>query len=302
MELNTVNCGDALSVVSTFPDKSVNCIITSPPYYKLRDYGFKKQWGLEEHYKDYLDKMIALAKELKRVLKDDGTIWINMGDSYNGSGGNGWQGLGSKNWKQETKPHKDKTYPVKCLMLIPHRFAIRCIDEVGLILRNDIIWAKRNGMPESARDRFNKKHEYVFFFAKNKKYYFNLDAIRDVNKYDGRKDIFFKGSKKYKDSGQTFCAKGHRRWNPNGKNPGDVSDFWNIPTRSSSVKHYATFNSNLIDKPIIAGCPEGGVILDPFCGSGTTLVRAKQLKRNYIGIDGKKGYCRIAEKRLRTEV
>lgn len=189
-------------------------------------------------------------------------------------------------------------------MLIPHRFAIRCIDELGLILRNDIIWAKPNGMPESVTDRFSKKHEFIFFFVKNQKYYFDLDAIRE--QYNGstlkRASQPNTISVTFKYSDDKFTAQmgtiDRAKLNEKGKNPGDVSDFWAITTKSNKTKHYATFNSELIDKPIMAGCPEGGIILDPFCGSGTTLVRGLQLGRNVIGIDGKEEYCKIAKERI----
>ena len=128
-------------------------------------------------------------------------------------------------------------------------------------------------MPESCRDRFSKKHEFFFFFVKQPKYYFDLDGVREK-------------------------IKPQREFNPLGKNPGDVSDFWDIPTQPSSDKHYATYNFNLIDKPIIAGCPKDGVILDPFCGTGTTVIRAIQLGRKATGIDGSQEYCDIANKRI----
>lgn len=187
-------------------------------------------------------------------------------------------------------------------MLIPHRFAIRCIDELGLILRNDIIWAKRNGMPESVTDRFSKKHEYFFFMVKNQKYYFDLDGIRDNHKSDSKEIARQKRGLEPKGyaqaSGMSDGYSGGVGYNTIGKNPGDVSDFWDIPTQPSSEKHYASYNFKLIDKPIIAGCPKDGIILDPFCGTGTTILRAIQLGRTGIGIDGSKEYCEIANKRI----
>jgi len=169
--------GDCLEIMKTLEDKSVDCVITSPPYWQLRDYGFPEQWGLEPTYQEYLEHLWSLMDEIWRVLKDSGTVWINLGDTYSNSGGCGWTGLESKNFKQKAQPHRVKDLPPKCLLLIPHRFAIGCIDR-GWIMRNDIIWAKRNGMPESCRDRFTKKHEYFFFMVKRKKYYFDLDSIR----------------------------------------------------------------------------------------------------------------------------
>lgn len=269
--------------------------------------------------------MIALMTELKRVLKPTGTMWINLGDTYNTVSGN----MKSKEYVNTinvcmnngvidrdvyTKP---KDIPSKSLILIPHRFAIRCIDELGLILRNDIIWAKRNGMPESVTDRFSKKHEFFFFFVKQQKYYFDLDGIREKHSAATVKRVEFalkknevygvntntKAEKTDYMPQQTYARNGRKGMHQgidlvNGKNPGSVSDFWDIPTQPSSEKHYATFNFKLIDKPIVAGCPEGGVIFDPFCGTGTTLARAIQLGRKAIGCDGSEQYCKIAQKRI----
>jgi len=293
--------GDSLEIIKNIPDESIDCVITSPPYYQLRDYGWDGQWGLEKTYQEFLDKLIALMSELKRVLKPTGTMWINLGDSYmNNSSYSaaGRQGFGRDKIGMIYK--SDDRIQQKSLMLIPHRFAIRCIDELGLILRNDIIWAKRNGMPESVTDRFSKKHEFFFFFVKQQKYYFDLDGVREkiiTNEKRDKRIVYNSSKEDETNKTNTFIPP-----NPNGKNPGDVSDFWDIPTQPSSEKHYATYNFKLIDKPIIAGCPEGGIILDPFCGTGTTLVRAIQLGRQGIGIDGNQEYCEIAQKRIEKEL
>jgi len=175
--------GDCLEVLKTFDAESIDSVITSPPYWQLRDYGWSGQWGLEKTYQEYLDKMIELMKELKRVLKPTGTMFINLGDSYgtvSGAMKDGKFGVKNTNNQQFAQPKSID----KSLLLIPHRFAIRCIDELGLILRNDIIWAKRNGMPESVKDRFSKKHEFIFFFVKSQKYYFDLDGVREKPKFE----------------------------------------------------------------------------------------------------------------------
>ena len=185
MELNKIYEGTCLDVIRTFPDKSIDCVITSPPYWQLRDYGWDGQWGNEPTFKMYLENLWSLMDEIWRVLKDTGTVWINLGDTYNSGGNTRSQKEGQK---QGAVPHDylkatgfTKTDislngRAKTLLLIPHRFAIGCIDK-GWIMRNDIIWAKRNGMPESVTDRFTKKHEYFFFMTKNEKYYFDLDSI-----------------------------------------------------------------------------------------------------------------------------
>ncbi len=294
---------DCLQGCKTLPDKSVDCVITSPPYWQLRDYGYPEQWGLEPTYQEYLEHLWSLMDEIYRVLKPEGTVWVNLGDTYSSSGGCGWTGLESENFKQKAQPHQVKDMPKKCLMLIPHRFAIGCIER-GWIVRNDIIWAKRNGMPESVTDRFSRKHEYFFLMVKNQKYYFDLDGVRDRTKPESieRAKGVYNGS--YANANKTGIGvkleygNPDRFCNPLGKNPGDVSDFWDIPTKPSSEKHYAMFNSDLIDKPIIAGCPEGGTILDPFAGMGTTLVRAIELNRNVIGFELSKEYYPEAKNRI----
>jgi site-specific DNA-methyltransferase (cytosine-N4-specific) len=331
-------CCDILAGLKSIPDNSVNCVITSPPYYQLRDYGYPEQWGLEPTYPEYLSHLWQMMDEIWRVLRDDGTCWINLGDSYSGSCGMGSQydnkhKEGMKIIKQFSKGRALKI-PAKSLMLIPHRFAIGCIDR-GWIMRNDIIWAKRNGMPESVTDRFTKKHEYFFFMVKNQKYYFDLDGIRDKHKQvsierqmrgTSEDNKWVNGAsgqtphnlsqprpnrttKIKKDQAEMFGsprARYHREGytgllKNKGKNPGDVSDFWDIPTKPSSKKHYATYNFDLIDKCIIAGCPKGGTILDPFNGSGTTTLRAEQLGRKWIGIDGSEEYSKIAMEAIENE-
>lgn len=316
--INTVIQGDALEIMKTFPNESIDSVITSPPYWQMRNYGWKGQWGLENTYHDYLEKLWALMDEIKRVLKPKGTVWVNLGDTYFGSGNDSGkkQGKLAQNIRKvkvgEIAPTKANSHPgnklkKKCQVLIPHRFAIGCIER-GWILRNDIVWAKPNGAPESVQDRFSKKHEFIFLFAKQADYYFDLNAVREQHKATSHlrnkyPQIAFGGDSKNK---KASFGKGKKNGgqlktvtlNPKGKNPGDVSDFWAIPTRHGSAKHYATFNTDLAIKPILAGCPKGGIVLDPFCGTGTTGESALQLGRKFIGIDGKKEYCRIAVKRL----
>jgi DNA modification methylase len=344
MEINKVYNGKCLDVIKTFDDKSINSVITSPPYWQLRDYKWDGQWGLEPTFQMYLDNLWSLMDEIFRVLKDDGTVWINLGDTYNGSkNGN----TSNKGYIENTiidtfhKPKQDVAD--KCLLLIPHRFAIGCIDR-GWIVRNDIIWAKRNGMPESVTDRFSKKHEYFFLMVKKEKYYFDLDGVRDkiktvsIERYkyvftgqEGGDSDNFKGDKSHlipttkipQDQAEMFGsprARQHRNGvqpqrdfenglnghnqqqrggeNENGKNPGSVSDFWDIPTQPSSDEHYAAYNDKLIGKPIVAGCPKDGIILDPFCGTATTGCMALELGRRFIGIEGSEKYVQIANKNL----
>ena len=310
----SLHFGDVMSEIGKLADKSVNCVITSPPYWQLRDYGYPEQWGLEPTFPEYLEHLWSLMDEIWRVLKDDGTVFINLGDTYSTQSGQTrgteYGDAGDKNVMAGKELIKGKL-PNKCLLLIPHRFAIGCIDR-GWIMRNDIIWAKRNGMPESCQDRFSKKHEYIFFMVKSQKYYFDLDGVRKVVNLDSvkRKLRGISKQNKYNDDGNTLSNPREYQGYENideivkstlGPNPGDVSDFWDIPTSSSKSKHYATYNTQLIDKPIIAGCPEGGVILDPFNGTGTTTLRSEQLNRKWIGIDGSAEYCEIAKHRIIAE-
>jgi DNA modification methylase len=307
--INKIFNEPCLETLSRMPDKSIDCVITSPPYWQLRDYGYDGQWGLEPTFQEYLQHLWEMMDDIYRVLKDQGTCWINLGDSFSTqsgtnaalSRGNHYQSDSTyiTNRGESGKLLKPKNLPNKCLLLIPHRFAIGCIDR-GWILRNDIIWAKRNGMPESVTDRFTKKHEYIFFMVKSEKYYFDLDSIREKHsivslnrdKY-GRKSEYANGQAAV---GRSYEA--GEMCNPKGKNPGSVSDFWDITTKPSSNKHYASYNDELLMKPILAGCPEGGIIYDPFMGTGTTAITALRANRNFIGSEMSTEYIKICENNI----
>lgn len=304
IEINKIYKEPCLDTLEKMGDNSIDCIITSPPYWQLRDYGYDGQWGLEPTFNEYLEHLWSLMRECYRVLKIGGTCWVNLGDTYNNNSGGGGNSCttGNKKALEECgrRNKQDKRFTSKCLLLIPHRFAIGCID-IGWIVRNDIIWAKRNGMPESVTDRFSKKHEYMFFMVKSEKYYFDLDAIRDKHicsndkRNDGKRHTYSDGVKSMNNE---KLATNAVSFNPNGKNPGSVSDFWDIPTKPSSSKHYAVYNDSLIAKPILAGCPEGGIIYDPFMGSGSTAEAALRANRKFIGSEMSDEYFNIANKRL----
>jgi DNA modification methylase len=349
LDLNKVHHGKCLDLFKELPDASVDCVITSPPYWQLRDYKWDGQWGLEPTFQLYLEHLWSMMDEVHRVLKPTGTVWVNLGDTYNGAKrGN----TSNKGYVENTsidsfyKPKQDAQD--RCLLLIPHRFAIGCIDR-GWVMRNDIVWAKRNGMPESVTNRFSKKHEYFFLMVKQEKYYFDLDGVRDkikevsANRYkykftgqEGGESNNFKGDKTHlipttkipKENAEMFGsprARQHRQpkfggkkvdgqdpdgiysgneWQPreDGKNPGDVSDFWDIPTQPSSDEHYAAYNDKLIGKPIVAGCPKDGIILDPFAGTATTGCRAIELGRKFIGFEGSAKYVELANKNLKPYI
>lgn len=291
------------------PNDFLDCVISSPPYWQLRDYGYDGQWGLEPTFVEYLEHLWEMMDEIYRVLKPSGTCWINLGDTYNNSG---WAGDRKDKYNDQpivasgTKAGRggQKGFPDKCLILIPHRFAIGCIDR-GWLVRNDIIWAKRNGMPEPVNDRFTKKHEYIFLMTKSKKYYFDLDSIRDKHicendkRNDGKRHEYNDG---VKSKNNEYLATNAVSFNPKGKNPGSVSDFWNVKTKPSSTKHYASYNVELITKPILAGCPENGLIYDPFMGTGTTAIHAINNNRKFIGSEMSQDYIKICNERVNNEL
>lgn len=319
MEINKIYNEPCLTTLNRMPDSFVDCVITSPPYWQLRDYGYPEQWGLEPTFNQYLEHLWQLMDEVYRVLKPTGTAWINLGDSYSTqSGTNAALARGTHKAQDSTYLVnrgeselliKDKSLPNKCLLLIPHRFAIGCIDR-GWIVRNDIVWAKRNGMPESVIDRFSKKHEYFFFMTKNEKYFFDLDSIRD--KHQATPKEMQRQKRLDKEQGYSIAnglgesiSKAHSGgvgYDENGKNPGSVADFWDIPTTPSSNEHYATYNDKLLFKPILAGCPEDGIIYDPFMGTGTTALVALRAKRNFIGSEMGKKYFDNAEQRVNASL
>jgi DNA modification methylase len=300
MEINKIYNEPCLETLRKMPNEFLDSVITSPPYWQLRDYGYPEQWGLEPTFQEYLEHLWEMMDEIYRVLKPSGTVWINLGDTFSGSGaGHKDTGKGSydaDNFRKQTT--KIKNIPNKCLLLIPHRFAIGCIDR-GWIVRNDIIWAKRNGMPESITDRFSKKHEYFFFMVKSQKYYFDLDSVRDKHIWadkDKRAD-----GKRHESKGLTstgIYSTNAVCFNNKGKNPGSVSDFWDIPTKSNTESHYAQYSDNLIKKPILAGCPENGLIYDPFMGSGSTAESSFRANRNFIGSEMSVDYFNICQKRI----
>lgn len=303
MEINKIYNEPCLETLKKMPDEFIDSVITSPPYWQLRDYGYEGQWGQEPTFHEYLENLWSMMDEIYRVLKPSGTAWINLGDSYNNSG---WAGNKKDKFNDQpivpsgTKACRggQKGYPNKCLVLVPHRFAIGCIDR-GWILRNDIVWAKRNGMPEPVSDRFTKKHEYFFFMTKSEKYYFDLDSIRDKHKSSSLERINYGWKSNHDSIGEIDTDKmGDRFCNPLGKNPGDVADFWDVQTKPSTNKHYASYNDDLIKKPILSGCPEGGIIYDPFMGTGSTAEACIRANRNYIGSEMSENYINICNERL----
>lgn len=277
--------GDVLEKIREIPDESVDCVVSSPPYWGLRDYGEKGQWGLEPDFSQYLQKLSCLMDQVRRVLKKTGTVWINLGDTY----------LQKKCGNLARKSRAG----------IPWRFYIDCIDK-GWIARNEIVWYKNNAMPASVKDRLQNRWEPVLFFAKSAEYYFNLDAIREPSKTnrkpfnvrvrDSHKGRFLQ--KATVAELQAHNSKGEKKGTAQGfkgKNPGDVF-FINVhPFRGA---HFATFPPALPEKILRCACPPGGVVLDPFFGAGTTGVAAQKLGLNWIGIELKAEYAEMARRRI----
>ena len=429
MKINKIYQGDTLDVLKTFPDESVNMVVTSPPYYGLRKYGdYKEQIGLEDSFEEYLDKMMAVMKEIKRVVKKEGQIWINFGDCFGGSpAGNksiseanqGYdgvfvrkakQGQGAKSFVYSTDNERmfsgksnnsrlKQTVGEKCLLMMPERFAIRCIDELGLILRNKIKWAKQildykrqkaigSVMPTPVKDRFNESGEELYFFVKQKKYFSDLDAVRlknpepnierprigknqfqsfnyrvrdarrksgqpqfkagqeEISKYDKGSEYEQKYGEPWDRFGQKTLKvrmidtknkdqKTSRTYNikkllsevrllikPNtgiesnkvnnprcnaGKN---LPTVWFIGSEPHNfqkelgvdIDHFAIFPQALLEIPIKFGCPPNGLVLDPFVGSGTTCLVARNLGKNFIGIELNEKYIEIANKRMSQNI
>lgn len=320
--INEVICGDALDILKTMPNESINSVITSPPYYGLRNYNIDGQIGLERKYQNYIKKLIDIFNEVKRVLKKDGTCFVNLGDSYKGKGETRHLNYSDKKWKVARKIDfiepcalPQGNLQEKSLMLIPHRFAIAMLDN-GWWLRNTLVWVKPNAMPESVQDRWKKAHEYIFFFVKSKKYTFNLDAIRTPHKnvsvkraeYEqGRNALGLNPSsmgKKYLNNKRYMGMPARMvKLNSLGACPPDYLIInTNCSENEGSSEHYATYPTRLINPLILAGSNKGDIICDPFNGSGTTCVAARYLGRKFIGIDLSEKFCQIADDRLRQEV
>lgn len=304
----TIINGDAASL-SSIPDKSVNCCITSPPYYKLRDYGVDGQIGLEETPEQYITRLVEVFREVRRVLRDDGTLWINIGDSYCGSG------KGASNYPESAKGTKQGTnrgsvgghisaakgagIKPKDLIGIPWMLAF-ALRADGWYLRQDIIWSKPNPMPESVSDRCTKSHEYIFLLSKAKKYYFDADSIKEEGCPESEKryrSAFSTGKKEMAGAGRIGNAK-----NTAGKKKytgfRNKRDVWRVPNGSYRGAHFATFPEKLIEPCVLAGCPVGGVVLDPFAGSGTTGAVAKRNGRGCILVEINKDYMPLINQRL----
>ena len=350
MQMNQILQGDSLEVLKTIPDSVVDCCVTSPPYYGLRDYGtgkwvggnlncphrrlskfsdktitghnqpelignvgdaiYKtvcplcgairedKQIGLEESPEEYIERLVSLFREVKRVLKDDGTLWVNIGDTYNGNKQGNTEV--NKHSNVVTNSFKKTTWngaKVKDLIGIPWMLAF-ALRADGWYLRQDIIWHKPNPMPESVKDRCTKSHEYIFLLSKKPKYYFDSKAIQEDAKAESEncyKSVFNKGKvqERFRPNGSTNTM-GMKKWT--GKR--NKRDVWDVVAKSTKEAHFATYPKELIKPCILAGSRLNGIVLDPFFGSGTTGIVAVECNRKYIGIELNPEYVEIAKKRI----
>jgi site-specific DNA-methyltransferase (adenine-specific) len=280
--LNQIFCADAVELLPTFPAEFVDTVVTSPPYFRQRDYRSQGQIGLEQSPTEYVARLVSALAECRRVLKPSGTAWLVLGDKYLDG-----QQLG-----------------------MPWRVALACQAD-GWILRSDIIWHKPNAMPSAVKNRPTTDHEYIFLLTKGPDYYYDADAIREPHvtftensrMRGGRRHFFQRGGtpEQGKNRGHSNLHKG--RWDqafhPKGRNKRTV---WSIPLSKFRDAHFAVFPEPLVETCLLAGSPEGGVVLDPFSGSGTTALVAKRLGRSYIGIDCVADYCQMARQRLREQL
>lgn len=257
--------GDALHALSRLPSESVQCVVTSPPYWGLRDYGIDGQIGLEETLSQFLNRLIAVFSEVKRVLKNDGVLWLNIGDGYT-SGNRGYRAPDKKNPARAmtVRPNTPEGLKRKDLLGIPWRLAF-ALQEDGWYLRSDIVWHKPNAMPESVKDRPTRAHEYLFMFSKSERYFYDREAVKEPGLNGGLRN---------------------RR------------SVWNINTQAFPGAHFATFPSDLIEPCILASSRPGDYALDPFFGSGTVGVVCLENQRHYVGIELHPDYVAMAAERL----
>lgn len=333
--------GDTLEVLKSFGAGTVQCVVTSPPYWRMRDYGFDEQYGMEETPELYVEAMVGLFQEVWRVLRDDGVIWVNLGDCYASGGWGGGADVRlnrSRTWQQREKLSGWRGHPEglkhKDMVGIPWRFAF-AMQSVGWYLRSEIIWHKPNVLPESVTDRPTKSHEYIFLMSKRPQYYYDAEAVKvpvSQNTHERGERVrtkVDKAKRRYNRANSNFLRniggkikKRNLRDVLKARSPevrrqyieakkivraylrGDTGfpDVWTVANRPFKGVHFSTFPPDLIKTCILAGCPVGGTVLDPFVGSGTTCAVSKLFGRNAIGIDFKANYLDMAKLRLRQGV
>jgi DNA modification methylase len=300
--------GDVRERLADLPDESIHCVVTSPPYFGLRDYGVPGQIGLEATHIEFITTLVEVFRDVRRVMRDDATLWLNLGDSYAG-GGNGIRD--PERWpKQSRNNNGDRTTHVKRgtglknkdLMMVPARVAIALQDD-GWWLRSDIIWAKKNCMPESVTDRPSVTHEHIFLLAKSAKYFYDAAAVREEESPSSTKGYAY---------GRKSFGEGQRRGSPSDNRDAreipaggfahltgrNLRNVWHLSTTPFAEAHFATFPPEIPRRCIKAGCPPGGTVLDPFGGAGTTALVAEELGRDCILIELNPAYAEMAAKRI----
>lgn len=323
---STILSGHCIDRLRELPDASVNCVVTSPPYWGLRDYGLPPvrwdevhyspmpglpgvaipEWtgclGLEPTPEMYVGHMVQVFREVRRVLRDDGTLWLNLGDSYATKTYVRDKTFGNPEFN-DNRPSREYTkipsrdIPIglkqKDLVGIPWRVAF-ALQADGWYLRSDIVWHKPNAMPESVRDRPTKSHEYIFLLTKSERYYYDHESIKENAVSTHPSGNGFKRPQRL-----SYGGRGNEeQWKPTEKR--NRRTVWTVPTRPFKGAHFAVFPPDLIEPCILAGCPEGGVVLDPFGGSGTTTKVALQYRRECVLIEQNPDYVKEAEKRTAT--
>lgn len=312
---NKLLIGDSLTHLKSLPGGIVQCCVTSPPYYGLRDYGAEGQLGLEETPHEYIARLVDVFREVRRVLRDDGTLWLNLGDSYanDSKWGGSTSGKHAGALHGDTKVGRGKRrtgFKAKELMMIPARAAIALQDD-GWYLRSDIIWAKGNPMPESVKDRPTRSHEYVFLLAKSERYFYDSDAVREPATHVGptkglaRTQNPAATSARRSDGSRLTSGTGNRTLESgaipsygapeNGRNRRTV---WNINPKPYKGAHFAVMPEELARLCVLAGSKPGDLVFDPFAGSGTTLAVARSLGRPYLGIELNPAYEPLIQERL----
>ena len=287
--------GDTLALLPTLESDSVQTCVTSPPYFGLRDYGHDGQIGLEQTPDAYVAKLVDVFREVRRVLRDDGTLWLNLGDSYTGSASTGGTGKETDYTGKRSPPNKRaEGLKPKDLIGIPWRVAF-ALQADGWYLRQDVIWHKPNPMPESVRDRCTKAHEYMFLLSKSERYFFNSEAMKEkaAGVRGGAPKKIHSESAQGK-HGATSAL--NKSWD--GAETRNRRSVWTVASSRYGGAHFATFPPTLIEPCILAGAPFNGLVLDPFTGSGTTAAVALQHGRRFIGCELNPDYIKLAEARI----
>lgn len=305
---NTIEAIDCRKGLKSLPDNCIQSCVTSPPYFRLRDYGVKGQVGLEESPQQYVAELVEIFQEVKRVLRPDGTLWLNLGDAYWGSGKAGTNPLYQQRHIEFGKAGREQScfgrptigkhsyLKPKDLIGLPWMVAF-ALRDAGWWLRQDVVWHKINPTPESVIDRCTKAHEYIFLLSKNKKYYFDHEAIKTPAKAKTTHDLVSRPTKKSVDNPLVSCFRKQR-------GPylaANRRSVWSLSSKPFKGAHFAVFPPEIPELCIKAGTKEGDIVLDPFMGSGTTALVAQRLGRQYIGFELNPEYVTMANMRLEKQ-